>query len=518
MVNASPCATRSSRRGRWIFAAPEPGQRPLPPDLVEGIIYSLRDHQIVGHLREGRLEISADAAGYDTSSETAPSTRPQVDASAGFALPDAIGFGLAQVTLSIRQSELGQFTLVGTAGLTLNTLWGSGSTVGDISLGSAVSAAVLNPQNAVNNAKLAGDPDLRPRISVLPPSSCPEGQGSAESERWRVPAEEPGERSLQIRGPSPGLTATASPDLKVTSADVLEALHRATGMPIVADYYTRLYPRTAVSVKNLPRFDALNHLGDAMHLLWTTDAGTRGAGFPRSGGTWLQFRSTSYYSDRLSEVPNRLLARWAASRRQHGALMPDDLMAIAQLSDPQLDSESMAEGARCCFGLREWNLARQKNIRPHWRYLALLSPTQFRQAQGAAGLVFTQMSLPQQQGFLSFALSAASAAGLRPGLEDLAMSRLRVECTLPASPRRAPAVTGADPGRGPAPPRAGQGGDAGLQAAHPADPPTGGPPGSATQPAVKFTYIVGGPGGSVWSERVMRGDLSRSSSSWTQKK
>ena len=37
-------------------------------------------------------------------------------------------------------------------------------------------------------------------------------------------------------------------------------------------------------------------------------------------GSWLQFRSTSYYDDRLKEVPNRLLARWAARRRQSGMI------------------------------------------------------------------------------------------------------------------------------------------------------------------------------------------------------
>ena len=45
-------------------------------------------------------------------------------------------------------------------------------------------------------------------------------------------------------------------------------------------------------------FDALDHLADGMRLHWSKD------------GSWLRFRSTSYYDDRLKEVPhNRLLAR-----------------------------------------------------------------------------------------------------------------------------------------------------------------------------------------------------------------
>ena len=53
---------------------------------------------------------------------------------------------------------------------------------------------------------------------------------------------------------------------RATTADVLEAVHRATGLPLVADFYTRLYKREDVSVKNQPLFDALHHLADAMHM------------------------------------------------------------------------------------------------------------------------------------------------------------------------------------------------------------------------------------------------------------
>ena len=42
---------------------------------------------------------------------------------------------------------------------------------------------------------------------------------------------------------------------KVTSADVLEALHRATGLPIVADFYTRLYKPEQVSGQRQPLLD-----------------------------------------------------------------------------------------------------------------------------------------------------------------------------------------------------------------------------------------------------------------------
>ena len=101
---------------------------------------------------------------------------------------------------------------------------------------------------------------------------------------------------------------------RTTTADVLEALHHATGMPIVADFYTRLYKPEAVSVQDRPLFDALNHLADTMRLRWHKE------------GSWLQFRSTSFYDDRLKEVPNRLLPL-----QRHAVLRP--LLQVQSLED-----------------------------------------------------------------------------------------------------------------------------------------------------------------------------------------
>jgi hypothetical protein len=219
---------------------------------------------------------------------------------------------------------------------------------------------------------------------------------------------------------------------------VLEALHHVTGLPIVADYYTRLYPLDQVTVQNQTLFDALNRLADALRLRWNRDGGppeetpsaSRRAG---SAGTrsWLQFRSVSYYHDRLKEVPNRLLCRWAAARRQRGSLTLDDLVEIAQLPDPQLDAASMAEGARELFGLQEWELARYRGLRPHLRYLAMLTPEQRRMAMSSSGLLFTRMSLPQQQRYIALALQYDSTP--LQSLDELAGATLRVDYTQPGA-------------------------------------------------------------------------------------
>ena len=176
------------------------------------------------------------------------------------------------------------------------------------------------------------------------------------------------------------------------SIDVLEALHRATGMPVVADFYTRLYKTEAVSVNSQPLFDTLNQLADAMRLRWNTDSG------------WLQFRSITFYDDRIKEVPNRLLTRWAGVRQRQGWLPLDEISEIAALSDAQLDAVSMAEGARDCWRLAEWDLARHPWLRCHLRFLAGRSADQRREAQSSVGLAFMRLTLAQQQQFIGLAL------------------------------------------------------------------------------------------------------------------
>jgi hypothetical protein len=205
------------------------------------------------------------------------------------------------------------------------------------------------------------------------------------------------------------------PEGRVTIGDVYEAIYHATGLPIVADHYTRLYKPQEVTVRNRRLFDALNALADAVRARWTRD------------GTWLRFRSTSYYDDRLKEVPNRLLSRWAAARRERGWLTMEDLVEIAQLSDAQLDGKEMAEGARECFGLKEWNLARSGNLRKELRFLAHFTPEQRQAMQSPSGLSFSRMSLAQQQGFIARLRSPAPIGSM----EELEGATLRVEYTQP---------------------------------------------------------------------------------------
>jgi hypothetical protein len=414
---------QSLRSGQTLLfaAVPTSGEQPLPSDLGRGVLECLRD---VGLTRRD--------GGYDFAGPRNP----------GRLAPTAVPEASARVRLSLNQSELGRFTLEGASGMTTGTgkagargFFSDGPPYGLVATG--ISRAVLQPESASANARLARDPALRVRVTVSPRSAClGDLSPSPSPKRGGVPGA--GDGMSQPRGPQPhgrGDTESKLPlsasgrgqggevnagrlDLeKVTTADVLEALHRATGMPIVADSYTRLYKRGDVAARNQPLFEALNQLADAMRLRWDKE------------GPWLRFRSTSYYDDRVKEVPNRLLTRWATSRREHGALTLEELIEISQLSDAQLDAADMAEGARDCFGLKEWDVARDRSLRPHLHYLAELTPTQRQEAQSLTGLAFGSMSLAQQQRYI--ALAFGSRTDDLQSLQELSGATLRLAYTQP---------------------------------------------------------------------------------------
>jgi hypothetical protein len=377
-------------------AAPENGERPLTADVGRGVLESLRDWR----LRQ-----------YDNPPDAGPevalqSVRNTADPNT-LALTALPGVD-ARVTLRLNPGEPGQFALAGSAGYVASVTPGqrppdTANLVSDDRLAVGESTPVPRPERGPASARPARDPELRRPVS-LPPLAAnrPESAPNA-------PAREAG-----IAG-----REAAAPKTRVTSAEVLQALHEATGLPIIADFYTRLFLPEAVTVENQSLLAALNHLAGAMRLRWDRD-GERG---------WLQFRSATYYHDRLKEVPNRRLARWAASWQSHGALTPEDLAEIAQLSDAQLDAAEMAEGAKELWGLAEWELARSRNLRPHLRFLASFSSAQRQEALSSTGLAFTRMSLAQQQQFLALAL-APETGGLQ-SLEELAGATLRVDYSLP---------------------------------------------------------------------------------------
>jgi hypothetical protein len=96
-----------------------------------------------------------------------------------------------------------------------------------------------------------------------------------------------------------------------------------------------------------------------------------------------------------------------------------------------LDAASVGEKARECFGLAEWDLARNPVMRSHLRLLAELSPAQRQQALTPEGLPLTRLSLAQQQRVLPLALGPA--IDQVRSLEELTGTRVRVDTTGPGT-------------------------------------------------------------------------------------
>ena len=383
-------ALRSGHKLTFSETPEKPDEYPLPQEMARGVLQCNRGWRL----------IKRDDGGVDwfDGVYAAEGDTPDPKSISLTAVPAV----RAQMHLTLSQSELGQFALGGGSGYitppgknfpSSRLMQGAEPYVVGTSPGMGPSSSALGAADA----RLERDPVLRSRVSVRPQPSC-----------HPPPSSDPvGTASLRAPGAEP----------KVTVADVLEAIHQTTRMPVVADQYTRLFKPDAVSVSNQSLFEALNRVSEPMRLRWNKE------------GDWLQFRSASYYNDRLKEVPNRLLTRWSVARRQQGLLSLEDLVEIAQLTDAQLDGAEMAECATDCWGLKEWFLVRNGELRPHVRFLAEFTPAQRQEMLSAAGLPFTKMTLAQQQGFLTFALQGDETP-LR-SLEELAGATLRVDYTMP---------------------------------------------------------------------------------------
>lgn len=271
------------------------------------------------------------------------------------------------VGLSIDRSEAGELRLLvseggATEGGPGGGTWGGVTSLVPLATGKSPSTA--DPQNAVLNRPLRASPAFLHAVSFEAKPSCPWFQPD-ELGKHPAPAPTPEDEINGIREPH------------VTSADVWEAIHRASHMDIVADAYSRYYPAASFSCRNVPLFDALCRAGDTLGARWHKD------------GDYLLCRSTGFFWDKLKEVPNRFLKRWSADRGR-GPLALDDLLEMSTLSDTQLNSETSGKVIEHCWGLDEWaNVGRGffregidcSELRPYARFYASLSEPQRRLAE-----------------------------------------------------------------------------------------------------------------------------------------
>jgi hypothetical protein len=175
------------------------GERPLPGELRQGVRLSQRDWRLIPQSNALIRDL------------TDPRGLPLT----------AVPHAHAMVRVRLIQSDLGQFALGGGPGVYCEApLQYTFTGTRPYALGR--SPAVLNPNNATANARFAREPALRSPVSLRPMMG---GPWSPVHPERRSPRPEP------ALSPEPPAAAK-----KVTAADLLEGLHRATGRPIVADF------------------------------------------------------------------------------------------------------------------------------------------------------------------------------------------------------------------------------------------------------------------------------------------
>jgi hypothetical protein len=249
--------------------------------------------------------------------------------------------------------------------------------------------------------------------SPIATGTSPSAQDPKNAEANKELADRTGMKAEIKPGPSDKPADAKKAHRRVTSADVLEAFHRATGRDVIGDYYTKLYDAHSVlPMSSAPLFDALCRSCDAARLRWG------------AGDEWLTFRSASFFNDRPKEVPNRLLERWAAAKKQNdGALPLESLIEVSRLTDTQLDAAAVAEGAKELYGLTEWRLVRG-NLRGGWRLLDGVGAGLRRQALSPTGLAFSRLPFAVQEQFAAQAFGTSRSPEATP--ENLATAVLTV--------------------------------------------------------------------------------------------
>lgn len=330
-------------------SVPTTGQSVLPETLRQStlLVAAGKKHTYVEQKQDGSIALNHG---------TDDVTRPGVPLSS---FPGAVA--IAQLSLQVSK-DTGQMEMVGSSGYRVTGPNGSFISSFGTRLATGYSATDKAVGNAENNKDRKTFPEFQKNVSVQPKPDCPQTHiASHKSSLNGVPH-------------------------RVTSGDVLEAFHEATGQDVIGDYFSVLYQPAFVSREGSTLFDTLNSICDRLHVRWDMQ------------GNFLTFRHIQYCRLRPREVSNRLLSQWVKARNDAGgALPPAKLAELAQCSDEQLDASAVAETIQDCYGIPEWNVVRRKAIRPHWRFFATLTANQCRAALNKNGLLVASMSAMQQE-------------------------------------------------------------------------------------------------------------------------
>jgi hypothetical protein len=299
----------------------------------------------------------------------------------------------AGVNLRIDRSELGTVSLNSESMITLPSNGQDPGLGANQVLATAQSPSVANPENGKANAGLKNQAPFTKTVSLKPEVSCPVLRMEKLDGKAEHPEDDDQPGVYMGHDLTSRLWRRKMHEPHVTTADMWEAVHEQTGLPIVADYYTHLYPQAKVTAQKTTLFEALNHVCDVMRIRWRKD------------GAFLLGRSSSFFWDKQKEVPNRLLDHWQMDKQQAGGLPMADLIEMALLTDAQLDSEFVGDGIAHCRGLREWrtlgSVMGGYSSRPFLRLIADLNAAKRDQALAPTGLPTSALTPAEQSAFLN---------------------------------------------------------------------------------------------------------------------
>ena len=318
----------------------------------------------------------------------------ELDSSKGVPYSEYVGTRVG-LSYSISRSELGALTLEGTSHFSLWLPKIGKSHLGFYgelpkTLASGKNPSSAKPDNRKSNRLLANSAPFTRPVELKMEHLCHAPQAADR--------EDPLDPKHKVTtGDDMYLRPESFFSKHAESSDVWEEVHKKTGLPIVADYYTRLYPLDSVQLPRLPLFEALCREGDALGVKWQKD------------GDFLLGRATSYFWDKIKEVPRRQLERWAQDSAGKDGLPFEDFLEMAQCPDVALDSLRVGQGVWTCWGLEEWEriaVSRDgrrdtpiagTSFRKFARCLANFPFALRDQIQQPGGVVISALPLPQQQ-------------------------------------------------------------------------------------------------------------------------
>ncbi len=198
-------------------------------------------------------------------------------------------------------------------------------------------------------------------------------------------------------------------DLRLS--DVAAALHRATGLEIVADSFTRArlnWELLAPPATRKTIAQVLDLLAGDLDYEW------------RKEGSLILLRSRSAAEDRREEVPERILAPWRQGVGHRGGVTLDDLAALAAAV-----TDAQARGLHLYW---DWYFEASPAVsrttdaggffggRQHLRFWASLTPRQKEAVRAGLFLPVARMSLAQRQAFSAALQSPGGSSSERGGL------------------------------------------------------------------------------------------------------